>query len=93
MPRLGLEELIVRVAKQFGIDKKRIRRRGKGRLLVEARGVVCYLAVRGLGLKASDVGKALDLGQPGVSRAVARGEGCLTGEADLRALVEAPLGQ
>jgi predicted transcriptional regulator len=41
---------------------------------VKARSLVCYWAVRELGLSGTRVGKLLGIGQPAVSRAVVLGE-------------------
>lgn len=42
--------------------------------LTEARGIICYLAVREMGYKGFEVGKEMHLGPAGVSIAVRRGE-------------------
>ena len=47
---------------------------GKQPQRVRARSLVCYWAVRELGLSATEVGRQLDLSQSAVSRAVPRGE-------------------
>jgi putative transposase len=90
---LALEDLIGVVARHFGVDERRILRRGKDKALVEARGAACYLAVRELGLRASEIGRVLGLGQSGVSRAVARGERCVRQGPTLKALLDGPISQ
>jgi hypothetical protein len=42
---------------------------------VEARGVLCYLAVRELGLTTLELSKRLGVSQPTISQSVKRGEG------------------
>ena len=74
-PRVGLDELLGRVARAYGTEGDEIRRRRRLAYLSEARAVVCYLAVRELGYKGGEVGKALHLGRAGLSGAVQSGEG------------------
>ncbi|MBE0617308.1 MAG: hypothetical protein IH608_05205 [Proteobacteria bacterium] len=83
-PSCGLGDLIGRVARRFGVDEVRVLRRGKARELVEARQVICFLAVKGIGLATAEVGQALGLGQSGVSRAVAGGEAVVGRDPRLR---------
>jgi hypothetical protein len=71
---IGLTELVKLVSEKLGIDQEKIRRPSKARQLAEARGLICYLAVRHLGYRGADVGRELHLGPTGVSIAVRRGE-------------------
>ena len=70
----SLPELIDSVGSILSLSPADIRRPSKKRLLAEARGIVCYLAVRELGYKGNEVGKELFLTASGVSIAVRRGE-------------------
>jgi hypothetical protein len=70
----GLDELAVDVAGTFDIDPARIFEAGKYPLIVQARSLFCYWAVRELGLTATALAKKLQLSQPAVSMAVKRGE-------------------
>ncbi len=72
-PPLTLPDLIERAADAFGAEPDRVRRRTRDPAASRARAVVCYAAVRELGLSGADVGRALGMGHSGVSRAVARG--------------------
>jgi putative transposase len=63
-----------KVARIFEIDPEMIFKPGNQPLRVKARSLVCYWAVRELGMSGTRVGKLLSLGQPAVSRAVVRGE-------------------
>ena len=56
------------------IEPEQIWQPGNQPLRVKARSLVCYWAVRELGMSATSDGKLLGLGQPAVSRAVVRGE-------------------
>ena len=87
-PLLGLEELVGRVARAYGVEADEIRRRRKLPSLSEARSVVCYLAVRELGCKGPEVGRTLALGRAGLSGAVQRGERVVRARPDLLKLAE-----
>jgi REP element-mobilizing transposase RayT len=69
-----MEGLARQVARMFGIRPDDIYRAGKRPLLVSARSVFCYWAVRELGLTTTAVARVLGLTQPAVSIAVRRGE-------------------
>ena len=47
---------------------------GKYPRTVKARSVLCYWGVRKMGMTTVDLGKRLDLAQPTISQAVARGQ-------------------
>jgi len=83
-PQRSLAEIIGQVASYFGIEESRLRKSGKERALVQARSVICHVAVRELGLTGVDVAKALAFTPGGVSHAAARGERILRQEPDLR---------
>ena len=69
-----IEKAIGRVSKLFSLSKREIIKPSRQRQRVKARSVLCYLAVRELGVRASAVSQILSMGQPAVSRAVGRGE-------------------
>jgi REP element-mobilizing transposase RayT len=69
-----LPELIVRVAKFYGIEMERIRWRSKDRNVMTARDVFCYIAVRILHHAGTHVGLFLNIKRSAVSHAVRRGE-------------------
>ena len=48
--------------------------RGRRKVQVEARDVLCYWAVRELGISYTELAKRLEMSQPGVGYAVNRGE-------------------
>lgn len=58
----------------FELDTREIIAAGKQPLRVQARSLLCYWAVRELGLSTTSVAARLGMGQPAVSRAVQRGE-------------------
>ncbi len=72
--RLPLKELLMRVARHFNVDVEAVKRGGRILAVVEARGVVCYLAVRELQQSGVAVGALLNMKRSGVCLAVRRGE-------------------
>jgi len=69
-----IERVVEKVAAVLKIEVEEIWRPGNQPLRVRARSLTSYWAVRKLGMSGTSVGKLLGLGQPAVSRAVARGE-------------------
>ena len=69
-----IDRVVQKVAEVFEIEPEQIWKPGNQPLRVKARSLVCYWAVRELGMSGTSVGKLLGLGQPAVSRAVVRGE-------------------
>jgi putative transposase len=69
-----LERLSQKVAEIFEIDPEYLWSKGKYSRLVEARSLLCYWAVRGLGVSATELAKRLEISQPAVSISVKRGE-------------------
>ena len=58
----------------FGVEKDVIYSRGRPKIQVAARSLMCYWAVRELGLTTTDLAKRLGMTQPAVSYAVSHGE-------------------
>lgn len=58
----------------FGVEKDVIYSKGRRKIQVAARSLLCYWAVRELGLTATELAKRLGQTQPAVSYAVIRGE-------------------
>jgi REP element-mobilizing transposase RayT len=84
---MPLAELIRRVAASFDLPAEAVSRHGKARPTAEARGVVAYFAVRELGLRGIDVGKAINLTSAGVSIAVQRGEQLVREKPELKKIL------
>ena len=59
---------------EFGMKVEDIKRRGKNKVLADARAVVSYFAVREMGYNGAELGKMLHLSRSGVSVAAKRGE-------------------
>jgi REP element-mobilizing transposase RayT len=68
------KKVVGRVSKLLNIDSHEILLSGNQPLRVKARSLVCYWAVKELGLAGTEVSKMLGLTQPAVSKAVRRGE-------------------
>jgi len=83
-PKMSLPEIIDQVGIYFGIEKSRLNRPGKERILVQAKAVICYVAVRELGLRGVDVAPALACTPGAVSHAAKRGEHILRQERGLQ---------
>lgn len=70
----GLTDVAVRVAVVLGIDQKKIWAAGKHREIVQARSLLCYWAVRELGITMVSLARRLDQSVTAVGKAVIRGE-------------------
>ncbi|MGD8469615.1 MAG: transposase, partial [Desulfobacterales bacterium] len=68
------EKIVERVAAVFGIDAHQVLAAGKHPPTVKARSVLCYWAVRELGMNGTDVAEKLGCSQPSVSKSAKRGE-------------------
>ena len=69
-----LERLMRRVGEITGIEPNRIGARGRYADVVEARSLLCYWAVRELGVSATELARRFGMTQPAVSISVKRGE-------------------
>lgn len=69
-----IDWVVRKVVEIFNIEPEQIYKPGNQPLRVKARSLLCYWAVRELGLSGTSIGKLLGIGQPAVSRAVVRGE-------------------
>jgi putative transposase len=71
---VALEEIIKNIARIFAIEQTALRQGGKTRELCDARGALCYLAVKKLGLNGAAIARMLNITRPGVLVAARRGE-------------------
>ena len=69
-----IKQVEKRVMEIFGVEKDVIYSKGRRKIQVAARSLLCYWAVRELGLTATELAKRLGMTQPAVSYAVRRGE-------------------
>jgi len=72
---VGLEQLLAIAARKFDIEPRRILVPGKERKRVAARSLLCYWAVRELGIPLTALSEKLGISAAGVSLSVQRGEG------------------
>ena len=73
-PKISIDELIIKVCQAYRVDPELLQRKTRVAGVAETRSVVCYLAVRKLGLNGVEVGAKLGLSRSGVSIAAGRGE-------------------
>jgi hypothetical protein len=71
---ISLSELIKRVAEFFGVESSALKRRSRLLQIVEARGAICFLAVREIGYSGVAVGQMLNMNRSGVCIAARRGD-------------------
>ena len=72
--RYDLEKVGQKVSEIYGIQTEEIYSRGRRAVQVEARDLLCYWAVREIGISCTELAKRLGKSQPAVSYAVSRGE-------------------
>jgi len=70
---VSLQVLINKVAQCFKIDAENLKSASKERRVTKARRVLCYIAVRKVGYKCSDVSKTVGISAATVSKAVSLG--------------------
>ena len=66
--------VVERVAHLMGLKREEVLLPGKYKKVVEARGVVCYWAVRELSISQGVLARKFGISQPAISMAVKRGE-------------------
>ena len=71
---MEIEEIVTKVCHHFGIDPQELRLKTRAARIVDARSVICHLAVRQIGHSGVEVGRHVNLRRAGVSIAASRGE-------------------
>ena len=71
---IDLDKLTARVSKIFGVKAKEIWSPGKFRRIVEARSVLCYWAVRELGVSMTMLSREMGISVAAISGSVIRGQ-------------------
>jgi len=68
------EKLVGRVGRLMGLKSDEVLAAGKYKKVIAARSIVCFWAVRELGMSQTQLARILRISQPAVSMAVIRGE-------------------
>jgi putative transposase len=71
---VGLKELVLVVAKVLNIEPKEVCVAGKQHQHVQARSLLCFWAVREIGMTETALAKILQVTQPAIAQSVSRGE-------------------
>jgi REP element-mobilizing transposase RayT len=87
---LSPEELLQRVANLFDLPAELLRQRKRSRPVTEARSVLCYFAVREMGMSGEMVGRILNISRAAVSFAAGRGEVLVSKDPTLREKIAMP---
>jgi len=86
---VDLQILARGVADLYGLSPERLFSPGRYPDLVQARSVLCYFAVRQLGMTATGLARQMGLTQPAISMSVKRGEGIVNEKRmDIEALLD-----
>jgi len=70
-----LSKVASRVAEVLGVEQEKVWAAGRHREIVKARSLLCYWAVRELGVTMISLSRRLDLSVTAIGKAVIRGEG------------------
>jgi chromosomal replication initiation ATPase DnaA len=70
---IGIETVVARVAELCGMDPEEVVAPGRQQRKADARALLCYWAVRDLGLPLTALARRLGLSRSGISYAVQRG--------------------
>jgi hypothetical protein len=85
---IGIRELIDKACARFAVDPDALRLRTRAAGIAEVRSIVCYLAVRQIGLSGVEVGRHLGLGRSGVCVAADRCEQLLKNDPSHLTLID-----
>ena len=72
--KLSLGEVILKVAEFLEIGKNDIRSRSRKTVICRARALIAYYSIYELGYKGAEVGRALKISAPSVSKCIERGK-------------------
>ncbi|HEY3309977.1 MAG TPA: helix-turn-helix domain-containing protein [Desulfuromonadaceae bacterium] len=85
---MEIEEIVANVCRHFELDPQELRLRTRAARIVDARSVICYLAVRQVGHSGVEIGGHVNLRRAGVSVAAARGESIVKNHSELSKLMD-----
>ena len=69
-----LDKLAEKASSLMGMEKEKVFNKGKDRALVSARSLICYWAVKDLGISMAALSRRFDISIAGISLSVKRGE-------------------
>lgn len=70
----NLEKISEKVCALLNLESNDLKRKGRVNLISEAKGLICYLGNKELGISAAQIGRFLGISQPAVSKNVVKGE-------------------
>ncbi len=70
----NIDQVAQRVAAMLGVKCEQVWKKGKHPQTVKARSLLCYWAVRELGISATELARRIGISQPAISQSVKRGE-------------------
>jgi len=85
---MEIEEVITKVCRHFDVDPQELRLTTRAAKIVDARSVICYIAVRLIGHSGVEVGRNVNLLRSGVSVAADRGERMVMADSVLSMLMD-----
>ncbi len=69
-----MDRIAKRVAEIYGMEKKEVFSKGRQQRRVKAKSLLCFWAVREIGMSLRELAGRLEMSAPGVGYAVERGE-------------------
>ena len=85
---MEINEIVIKVSRFFEINPHELRCNVRAKRVVDARSVICYLAIRQAGHSGVEVGKYLNLRRAGASVAAGRGEKIIIDDPTLAKLLD-----
>lgn len=85
---MEIKDIVARVCRHYKIDTEELHLKTRRAGIADARGVICFLAVRKAGHSGIEVGRQVNLGRSGVSVAASRGEEMVKNAPALLALID-----
>jgi putative transposase len=85
---MEIREIVANVCRHFRIEPEELRLKTRAARIVDARSIICYLAVRQTGHSGVEVGKHVNLGRAGVSVAADRGDEMMKNDPSLLSLID-----
>ncbi|MEZ4484509.1 MAG: helix-turn-helix domain-containing protein [Syntrophotaleaceae bacterium] len=87
-PLSAIQDIVASVCRHFGIDAEALQLKSRAATIVDARSIICFLAVRQAGHSGVEVGSYVNLRRAGVSVAANRGERLVAADQSLLGLID-----